>query len=163
MIRPQKRDGGREATLNLTPTIDVVFLLLIFFIATIRLPEPEVNIRAYLPRKEQTAATGKSDTEEKETENVTQIRVTLRTVGATQTEIRLNGGVLKGGFRVLDRRLRAMRLVAQKTPGIETKVILDAARTVPYRFVVTSLDICTKHKFSSISFAVPKGAAQPAS
>lgn len=162
MIRRKKDDRGSGATLDLTPTIDVVFLLLIFFIATIRLPEAEANIRAYLPRKEKAAATGKGDTEEKETENVTQIRITLRTVGGSRTEIRLNGGVLAGGFRLLDRRLHAMRIIAKRTPGIETRVVLDAARTVPYRFVVSTLDICTKHEFSNVSFAVPKKSGMPA-
>jgi len=159
-MRLKEKVGRAQATLNLTPTIDVVFLLLIFFIATIRLPEPEANIRAYLPRKEKAASAGRGGSEEKETENVTRIRIALRTVGGARTELRLNGALLEGGFRTLDRRLRVMRVVAEKTPTVKTEVILDAARTVPYRFVVTALDICTKHGFSTVSFAMPrKGAA----
>ena len=146
----------KEARIEMLPLIDIVFLLLIFFIATIRLPEPEANIRAYLPRKEKAASSGQGRSEEKETENVTQIRIALRTVQGTRTELRLNGALLEGGFRMLDRRLKVMRFVAEKTPTVTTEVILDAARTVPYRFVVTALDICTKHRFSKVSFAMPR-------
>ena len=55
---------------------------------------------------------------------------------------------------------QASIMAAAQAAEEETRVVLDAARTVPYRFVVTTLDICTKHEFSSVSFAVPKKSGQ---
>ena len=143
------QDDG-EATLDITPTIDVVFLLLIFFIATIKLPDPEANIRAYLPKKDDVQATGAVQAKPDETKNETIIRITLR--GAR--ELFLNGASIKGGFREMDSKLGALRRFA--APGVDTKVILDAGGEVPYRFVVNALDICAKHDYKNVSFAMPK-------
>lgn len=158
MKRPQNRQRESIATLDITPTIDVVFLLLIFFIATIRLPDPEANIRAFLPKAEKVSADASGDSDDAETENVNLITITLRSVGG-RTELGLNGAVLKGGFRRLEASLRLLRSIADSTPDIETKVILDAAETVPYRYVVSALDVCAKHRFTSVSFAMPGKAA----
>ena len=162
MSRPKREEQGASvAALDITPTIDVVFLLLIFFIATIRLPEPEANIRAYLPRKEQASAAAQARVEEKETENINWIEIMLRGVGG-RTQIRLNGAVLKGGFRRLDASLASLRRIAAQTPEVETKVMLDASREVPYRYVVRALDLCAKNTFSNVSFAMPRKGAAPA-
>ena len=137
------------ATLDITPTIDVVFLLLIFFIATIRLPNPEANIRAYLPRTEETSASDKTQAGEKETENVNRIRITLRNMTGG-TELRLNGAVLKGGFRQLDQALASLGKIAAQSPEVKSKVILDVDSRIPYRYVVRAIDTCAKHKFDDI-------------
>jgi len=143
-----------KATLNLTPTIDVVFLLLIFFVATMKLPVPEANIRAYLPRKEMVDATGQTTVEQKDAENVNKITIALRR-GAGGTEMRLNGALIAGGFSRLDRKLRSLQAVARQAKDVRTVVTLDAGAEVPYRYVVTTLDVCAKNQFSDISFAMP--------
>ena len=129
--------------------------MLIFFIANIRLPDPEANIKAFLPKTEKVTGKGQGDPNEEETKNINRITITLRSVGG-RTELRLNGAVLKGGFRSLDARLGSLRAVAAASPDVETKVTLDAAETVPYRYVVHALDVCAKHKFTSVSFAMPR-------
>lgn len=150
MRRKRADDGHKEATLDITSTIDVVFLLLIFFIATIQLPDPEANIRAFLPR-EDIAETGPGDeAEPEETKDETVIRITMR--GARTLE--LNGAPVAGGYRELDTRLGALKRVA--VDGVDTRVILDAGPDVPYRFVVNALDICAKHAFTDVSFSIPQ-------
>lgn len=139
-----------EATLDITPTIDVVFLLLIFFIATIRLPEPEANIRAYLPRTDETPTAGEMDVDPEETEDETVIHITMRGVEVLQ----LNGSPVEGGFRELDTQLGVLRRVSVE--GVDTRVIIDAGPEVPYYFVVNALDICGKHEFTNVSFYMPQ-------
>ena len=139
-----------EATLDITPTIDVVFLLLIFFIATIRLPAPEANIRAFLPRTEEAPAEAAMEAEPEETEDETVIRITMRGTGV----LLLNGAPVAGGFRELDSQLGVLRRVSVE--GVETKVVIDAGPDVPYYFVVNALDICGKHRFTNVAFFMPQ-------
>ena len=159
-MKRSKFQGEPEATLNLTPTIDVVFLLLIFFIATIRLPKPEANIRAFLPKKEKADAAAAARAETEETESIDRVHISLRSA-AGRTELKLNGAPVKN-FRHLDASLAALRRIAAMAKGVETEVILGAGREVPYRYVVNTLDVCAKHKFTNVSFAMPpKGTAGP--
>jgi len=152
-----KKDRASLATLDITPTIDVVFLLLIFFIATIRLPEPEANIRAYLPRTVDSSASGemKADEAEAETENVNRIQIKLRTTPGG-SELSLNGAVLKGGFRQLDQALASLGKISAQSPEVKSKVILDVDSRIPYRYVVRAIDTCAKHKFDDVSFAISR-------
>ena len=47
----KKKDLGRdECEMEMTPMIDVVFLLLIFFMCTLRFKTLEGKLAAYLPR-----------------------------------------------------------------------------------------------------------------
>lgn len=157
MSRGQKKSKreGAIATLNITPMIDVVFLLLIFFVATLRLPEPEANIAAFLPRREKTAVgTSKSTDDTQETEDITRIRIALRRGADGRTEFRLNNALLRGPH-LLDAKLGSLRFMADQTPDVKTEVVLDAGPLVPYRYVVKTLDLCTKHRFESVSFAMP--------
>lgn len=148
--RKAREEEQPEATLDITSTIDVVFLLLIFFVATIQLPAPEANIRAFLPRTEESPAAAGMDAEPEETEDETVIRITMRGV----RDLRLNGAPVAGGFRELDSQLGALRRVSVE--GVETKVIIDAGPDVPYYFVVNALDLCGKYEFTNVSFFMPQ-------
>lgn len=160
----KKRETSPEATLNLTPTIDVVFLLLIFFVTTIRFPQAEANIRANLPRRERVQeGTGKKKQEQKKKENVNTIRISLRRGEDRKTQIFLNNALLKDDFSHLGGALLMQSQYAKKTPNVPTEIVLEVQPNVPYKDVVKALDLCAEHRFSSVSFAMPpKGkAAQP--
>lgn len=163
MRRRRTGKDESEATLNLTPTIDVVFLLLIFFIATIRLPKPEANIRAYLPKEERADASARAKVEDPETEKVDRIWIALRIGRASGiTELLLNGRRLPGRLRQLNGALKAMK--ADRGAGTQEEeskeeIVLDVADEVPYRYVVSTLDVCTRHGFSNVSFNMPKQGA----
>ncbi len=154
MSRRTRRDSQTQATLDITPTIDVVFLLLIFFVATLRLPIPEADIRTDLPEKDLVAEAGQSETDVEETTDTNIIRIVLRRIGG-RTELLFNNQAMQGGFGRLDSTLGGMRALAKAAPDIQQKVILDAGREVPYDYVVRALIICAKHDFNDISFAMP--------
>ena len=148
-----KRQRGRsqeQATLDITPTIDVVFLLLIFFVSTIQLPPPEAELQTYLPKQEKTEATGKTTSDDQEeTQNINRFVIGLRRAEG-RFELKLNGAPLQRGFRQLDNQLGLLKQTSRQTPDIETKIILDAGETVPYRFVITTLDLCAKHRIRAM-------------
>ena len=151
-IRPSDK-SRKEAELDITPTIDVVFLLLIFFIATIRMPKPEANIQAYLPKT--VAGQGAGKTEEKEKEEINVINIALRSVGGNDVQVILNGAVLAGGFGRLNAALASLRYIVKQTPDAKSEVVLDADKRVQYRYVVKALDLCGMHGFENVSFAMP--------
>jgi biopolymer transport protein ExbD len=154
MKRPTRAAEGSGATLNLTPTIDVVFLLLIFFIATIRLPEPEATIRAYLPRTQEVEGTGEREDEDKK--DINRVVIALEPAAGRGLQIKLNGAVLSGGFSQLSAALNSLRHLARAEPDVETEIVLDADGQVPYRFVIEALDVCSRRGFSNVSFAMPR-------
>ena len=62
----QRRSRERvDNPVDLTSMIDVVFLLLIFFIATMQLPEPEAGLRAYLPKEDPKVEGAAEDVQER--------------------------------------------------------------------------------------------------
>ena len=158
----REKARSQEATLNLTPTIDVVLLLLIFFVVTIRLPRPEADIQTYLPRKKTAVAgAGPAAKDLEEIDDVNKIRIMIRSRTGQAPELYLNGGILRGGFRQLDGVLGSLRRAAEAMPEVAAQVVLDAGPTVPYRAVVTALDLCAKHGYGSVSFTLPGQEAPP--
>jgi biopolymer transport protein ExbD len=153
MRRRLGSEEEKEAALNLTPTIDVVFLLLIFFVATLRLPEPEANLRAYLPRTENTQSTGLTEnTAEDEEEEVTKITIGLRR-GSGGASILFNGAKQQG-WHELAANVESLRHTASKDSEIE--MILDADSQVELQAIIRVLDICSQFGFRDVSFAMPK-------
>ena len=135
------KDSGVE--LNMTPTIDMVFLLLIFFIATMQWPETESNISAYLPRRDEAAGT--TVLEEREEINEAEIHLNP---GVGESIIILFNGRDVGGFSGL---MSAMRLLNTNAP--ESRIILAVHRQVPYKNVVRTLDVCGRYGFEDVIFA----------
>ena len=159
-MRRRAPTSDEKAALDITSTIDVVFLLLIFFIATIRMPKPEVDIRAFLPREEAQVAQKGGGGKETKTKDETAIRIDLRT-GPGGAAIFLDDRRLKGGLRDLGRKLRALDKYRSK--DVESKVILAAQRDVPYLYVVRAINLCGVNNFNNVSFALPpvgKGGAR---
>lgn len=149
-----RRGEIEEAKLNLTSMIDCVFLLLIFFVATMKAPKLEANIQAYLPKTDPLKTAGAS-TEEPMKEEANVIEIALRRGGGDRVEILLNGAEIVGGFSRLSAALGSLRFIAETTPGARTEVIVDATDVVAYKHIVTTLDICARHKFENVAFAMP--------
>ena len=141
--------------LNLTSMIDCCFLLLIFFISTLQAPKLEANIQAYLPKTSPAAKGAGSAIVQAKKEESNVVQIALRHGQKGGLDILLNGAQLDGGFFKLNGALAALRHVIETTPSVKTEIIIDADPVVPYRHVVTTLDLCGKHRFTDISFAMP--------
>ena len=117
----------------LTPMIDVVFLLLCFFVTSQIFAQWETEIDVALP----TAATG---------------GMPQRLPGEVIVNVRADGATVVNGQTLDDAQLRAMmdRLV-QLFPG--QPVLLRADKTTAYEHVVRVLDTCRQADIWNISFA----------
>ena len=155
-MRVHRGDQATDvAALNLTSMIDCCFLLLIFFVSTLKAPKIEANMPAYLPKTPPVQKGAGADLLEPKKEESNTVHIALHRAGGSDLEVFLNGAKLEGGFSRLNGALAALRHVVRETPGAKTEIVIDADRVVAYRHVVTTLDLCARHHFASVSFAMP--------
>jgi biopolymer transport protein ExbD len=117
---------------NLTPMIDMMFLLLIFFLLTSFLIRPSIPVD--LPKSESAQVDEQSD-----------ITITLFENGGIQ----LNGKDVTAD--ALERRLRRLRLMRDSD-----EVVIQADRGVVFERVVEIMDISNRSGLKSISFLVER-------
>lgn len=127
------RDGGNpELKLAITPMIDVVFLLLIFFML-LPFRSLERKLQAHLPKEKGIIRWNiKIPPRPKITVEL------LRKSGETETRIRLLDTLLGSGaeaFRTLDARIAAIHARNDELPGF-----LDAGNDVPHGDVIRCID-----------------------
>jgi biopolymer transport protein ExbD len=152
-MKRSPREAKNEHALDLTPAIDVVFLLLIFFISTIQLPDPESDIKAYLPKTHE--AKSSQERPEDEEEDVDRVRITIEADPILSFRIRLNGAAL-GGFEELAAMLDTLKATTESDAAVvRTEVVLDIDSSVPYRHVVQTLDTCNTAGYTNCTFALP--------
>jgi biopolymer transport protein ExbD len=120
---PTGENGDRDAVVNLTPLIDVVFLLLIFFMVTARFQEDERDLAVTLPEAEH----GETLEDLPET-----IFINVR-----------RDGTFTMGAELLDRDSLGRLLRRAKRQNPRQKVIIRADHEVAMRHPVVILDLCT--------------------
>jgi biopolymer transport protein ExbD len=142
-MRVLQRLRHTSPAINMTPMIDVVFLLIIFFLVSSQLAQRETRIQVDLP----TAGGGQADV----SAAVPRLTLTLQE----------DGRIWLGGRRLrveqLSEHLRAD--LARHGPELEVRVRCD--RRVPYRQVEPLLASVVRAGVWNVSFAVlePAGAA----
>ncbi len=131
-----RRDPGRGVGFDMTPMIDVVFQLIIFFLVSSHLAKQEAQTKLPLP----IATSGKEQIDD------TSPRITIN--------LHANGEVLLGAGVVNPTELRE-RLAAKRAsvgPGLEVRIRSD--RNVAYRVVAPILVACAKAGIWNVTFAV---------
>jgi biopolymer transport protein ExbD len=129
---------------NITPMIDVVFLLIIFFLVSSHLARHEVQLELNLPD----AASSQRQTDESKP------RVTVNLL--PDGEIQLAGAVIDA--EELSRRLS----FELSRSGAELEVRIRGDRQVPYRVVEPVLLACARAGAWNVTFAVtPREEARP--
>jgi biopolymer transport protein ExbD len=119
--------GSALSSLNMTPLIDVVFLLLIFFLVATRFEEEERQLDIVLPQASE-----------------------AQPLTSVPRELYINVDQ-KGNFTVNGRRLTerelfgGLRQAAANNPGQQT-VIIRADKRCELEYVVTAMDLCNKAK-----------------
>jgi biopolymer transport protein ExbD len=132
---PDHARGG-DLGFNMTPMIDVVFLLIIFFLVSSHLAKQEVQMPLPLP----TAISGAPPAE------TAPRRVTINLLG--DGRLMLAGKPIESGE--LQQRLAAARVES----GTDVEVRIRSDRQVPYRDVEKILLACARAGVWNVAFAV---------
>ena len=122
--------------LDMTPMIDVVFELIIFFVVTIKQEDMFTRLNANRPAP----ATGKSDSNESDTTVTIEIGKGRDANGV----IVYNKREIRRGE--LDQNLREVARTSKKTP-----IIVKCTEDSPHKALVDVLDICYRNQLFSVS------------
>ncbi|MEW6356189.1 MAG: biopolymer transporter ExbD [Planctomycetota bacterium] len=139
--KPSGQDEDR-LQLRMTPMIDVVFLLLIFFMCVSKWKQAEGNLAAELPPEGAPA-----EQVQQEPPDLEKVVIKLQKSGDA-VDIRMNER-LCSTFDVLFDNLSALR------QRVDVPVIIDADRDVEFRFAISALNVTVKAGLSNVSFAAP--------
>lgn len=123
----QLKSGGAFWVINLTPLIDVIFLLLIFFLVAARLDQAERELDVPLP----SAASAVPMTSEP---------------NELVININQDGSFIVGGNKLDSAALERTIQQAVADNPTNVSVIIRAHRAVPLQSPVTAMDICQRCK-----------------
>ena len=133
-IPAQLRTG--ELGFNMTPMIDVVFLLIIFFLVSSHLAKQESQLPPPLPVADSSSEPG----------DETQPRVTVNISG--------DGALLLGGRRIDPSELAARLTERLAESGRDLEVRIRGDRGVDYRHVEPVMLACARSGIWNVTFAV---------
>ena len=138
-LKFQQKGVERRLGVSMTPLIDVVFLLMVFFLMTINFEKPELVLENRLPQ----LGTLESEDTSKDWETV-----------ELHLEMNRQGGQIKLILeeRVLDNYEELFGYLA-KLPA-DILVVIDAADDVPYKHVIGVYNTCLKANKQEIVFSV---------
>ncbi len=134
-MRVPSRARSGEIGFNMTPMIDVVFLLIIFFLVSSHLARQESQLELPLP----VADSG--------------IEALDESAPRVVINIRSNGDILLGGTRVSPDELR-QRLGFERERSGQLELRIRGDRRVPYRFVEPIMLAAFREQIYDVTFAV---------
>lgn len=131
-LRAVPESGGFQ----IAPMVDIVFLLLIFFLVTWNFARYETELEVVVP----TAREGKE---------------TRRAVGEVILNVRADGTIVMNRREMSPDELRqALERIAALYP--DQAVVLRGDENVSYREIVTVLDICRSANIWNVAFATAR-------
>jgi len=138
-LRFQQKGVERRLAVSMTPLIDVVFLLMVFFLMTINFEKPELVLENRLPQ----LGTLESEDTSKDWETV-----------ELHVEMARQGGQLRLFLeeRTIDSYEELLVYLAQLPDDI--LVVIDAADDVPYKHVIGVYNTCLQANKQEIVFSV---------
>jgi biopolymer transport protein ExbD len=135
-MRVPSNIGRGEVGINLTPMIDVVFQLIIFFLISSHLAKQEAQMALPLPIADSGEQPAERDAR----------RLTLNVLG--------DGRLLLAGHPVSAAELLTRLKEAAATAGEPLEVRLRGDRAVPYEFVEPLLVACARAGVGDVKFSV---------
>lgn len=137
--------GPVNLSIRMTPLIDVIFLLLIFFIMTMQFQKPEGVLANRLPEKGGQSVTQQEDLE------IVRLRIRLSITEGDMPAIRLQ-----------DREVRSYDELYGFLTMLPEDVLLvvEPEARVPYRHVVGVYNACLKAEKRNIVFSMARPGAQ---
>ena len=132
---PQHK-SNRKYGFNMTPMIDVVFLLIIFFLVSSHLSKQESQLELELP----TASTGQEDIDQ-ETPRLT-------------INVQADGSMLLAGRPITKEQLKTRFSEVRSEEGQDIEVRIRCSRLTPYAAVEPIMLACTGAKIWNVTYAV---------
>ncbi len=127
---------GGEVGFNMTPMIDVVFQLIIFFLVSSHLAKQEVQFKLPLP-------TAQSGLKDKPSEKP---RLTVNVLA--------DGTMLLAGRQVTAEELRSRLAERQQDLGKDVEVRIRGDRSTPYKHVEPVMLSCARAGIWNVSYSV---------
>lgn len=128
--------SNRKYGFNMTPMIDVVFLLIIFFLVSSHLARQESQMELELP----TAASGQDD-------------IDLETPRLT-INVKSDGSLWLAGRPIAKQQLQQKFVEAREREGDSVEVRIRGSRQAPYSTVEPIMLACTGAKIWNVTYAV---------
>jgi len=138
---PQHK-SNRKYGFNMTPMIDVVFLLIIFFLVSSHLARQESQMDLDLP----TASTGQDDLE------LETPRITIN--------VKADGSLWLAGRPIAKDQLKQKFIEAKSKQGDEIEVRIRGSRDAPYSTVEPVMLACTGAKIHNVKYVVYREATK---
>lgn len=137
-----RKKQPEEVNVNLTPLIDVVFLLLIFFMVSTTFTK-ETHLRIELPEAE-------GEVVDAQVENV-------------EVVINVDGGYSVNGSGLINNQPETLRRAIIDLAGDNRKLpfIISADAETPHQAVVTVMDVAGRLGFASLSITTQKPQSEP--
>jgi biopolymer transport protein ExbD len=121
---------------NMTPMVDVVMVILVFFMATAAIMGPEWLLKTALPAKAAAAATAPAE--------IVPVRITLRPDSTAMLMVGVDPVTRRQTDATLDELPRVLAALAVERGAANLAVTFDAADDVPYESVVRAHEACAK-------------------
>ncbi len=134
-------------SLNMAAMIDVVFLLLIYFLLTLVFMDPERSLLSQLPNIGQNQATA-------QVRDFEPVRITLHPAPAPGSvppvRIVIDGAAVEG-YEQLQVELKLRRAIA------DIPVIIQGDDALPFDYFVRALDACHQADLQNVAFSAGQG------
>ena len=173
--RKKKKVDTANSQLNMTPMIDVIFQLLIFFMVGAKFKSVEGQIQAYLPKDQGQSAASPQNVELQDV----RVKLLFRKPDGTfvdpqqdldpnmegEVVLKVNedvfGSIQRFGETVpdYDRLVEYLSQQSDRYTGNNPEglpVIIDARRQVPFQHVVYALNACVEANIHDVKFAAPE-------
>jgi biopolymer transport protein ExbD len=137
--------GPTNLAIRMTPLIDVIFLLLIFFIMTIHFQRPEGVLANRLPEKGGQSVTQQQDWE------IVRLRIRLSITEGDMPAIRLQDREVHS----YDELYGFLSMLPE-----DVLLVVEPEARVPYRHVVGVYNACLKAEKHNIVFSMARPGAQ---
>lgn len=136
---------------NMTPMVDVVLVILIFFMAAMGLAARETYLRTGLPRPEGGAAPSQAAAEQKNQPAVPPSRAILRVAREGRATLITGLGMERAPLPEISRRLQEFKAAGASESLI---VVVAPAGEVPYQDVVLVHDACARAGIQNVRLGV---------
>jgi len=149
-MKGKKRKNVSDADeMNLTPMIDVTFLLLIFFLLGTKFKEPEGKLNAYLPKDK-----GPPETNIPQIDAEEELTIRVRMLPGRRLPVYELAEIQYPTVDQLQKRMEALYQIMPDQP-----VTIDPDARATYERVIWVLNACVKVGYKEIAFAaaIPEG------